>query len=121
MTPRVKAEFWVKAHLRRVEIAGAQAFIARRGDADAGSVLIVVNRLDGSSQLLVSATRQADERVWLSVTGADPAPDAAVRSEIERRVARDPDLWVLEIEDKAGRAFLDEPIDVIAPRGRVDK
>ena len=118
MSPRVKAEFWVKAHLRRVEIAGAQAFIARKGDPDAGSVLIVVNKLDGSSRLLVSATRQADERVWLSVTGAEPVPDSLVKSEIERRVARDPDLWVLEIEDKAGRAFLDEPIDVIEPRAR---
>lgn len=118
MTPRVKAEFWVKAHLRRVEVAGAQAFIARRGDPDAGSVLIVVNRLDGSSQLLVSASRQADERVWLAVMGAAPVADELVKSEIDRRVARDPDLWVLEIEDKAGRAFLDEPIDVVEPRTR---
>ena len=118
MSPRVKAEFWVKAHLRRVEIAGAQGFIARRGDPDAGSVLIVVNKLDGTSQLLVSATRQADERVWLSVTGAEPIADEIIKGEIDRRVSRDPDLWVLEIEDKEGRAFLDEPIDIIEPRTR---
>ena len=43
--------------------------------------------------------------------GPDWVEEADADAYIDRRVKNDPDLWVLEIEDREGRAFLDEKIE----------
>jgi hypothetical protein len=106
--PRLKAELWVKAHIRICEAQGAQAFVVRRGDETAGIVLLKVNRLDGHAYLLEPATGLDGARVWTRVTKSDDEADADAA--IARAVKRDPDLWVLEIEDRAGRHFLTEAV-----------
>lgn len=86
------------------------AVVRRRGDPDAGSILIRLDRLDGSSVLL-SQSRDAEGRqVWMSRNGAEPIPDPDVEQYIERRVKNDPDIWVLEIEDRDGQYQPDAPV-----------
>ena len=106
--PRLKAEFWVKAHIRICEAQGAQAFVVRRGDETAGIVLLKVNRLDGRVVLLEPATGLDGERTWTQLTKEQT--EAEADAVIARAVKRDPDLWVLEIEDREGRHFLTEPV-----------
>jgi hypothetical protein len=110
MAPRLKAEFWIMAHLRSCQVQGAQGFVVRRGDETAGAILIKVNRLDGQAMLLEPATGPDGARAWMRVTGADFVPEADADAAIARLVRRDPDLWVLEIEDREGRHFLTEPV-----------
>ena len=108
---RLKAAVWVKAHLRRCAAQGITAVIVRHGDDTAGSVLIKLNRLDGGCMVLTPGYRGDGMRVWLRASGADTLPEADADSYIERQVKRDPDLWVVEIEDRQGRHCLDEPIE----------
>jgi hypothetical protein len=108
--PRLKAEIWVKALIRRCEVEGASAMVVRRGDATSGVVLIKLNRLDGAAQVLTPARAGDGSFQWLSGTGTDPVPEAAADAYIERQRKFDPDLWVVEIEDRAGRHFLQEPV-----------
>jgi len=115
VTPRVKTELWVKALIRRAEIEGGQAMLVRRGDVDAGSVLLVLNGCAGKSRLLSAASRVDGTRVWLMVSGPDAVPDAELAADIATRLSRDPDLWVVEIEDRAYRAFVDDPIEIVTP------
>ncbi|MCB1406934.1 MAG: DUF1491 family protein [Rhodobacteraceae bacterium] len=107
MTPRLTADFWVHAYLARLRLADIPAYVVARGDANAGAVLIKQAPLDGTASL---HQRQfdplADHRSWVQVADG---PEPEIDARIARERARDPDLWVIEVEDPRRRTLLDEP------------
>jgi hypothetical protein len=109
---RLKSEIWVKAFLRRCAGAGAPAVVVRHGDDDAGAIFIRVNRLDGTSRVFGPAPAgydyAASDRRWTGRLDGTDATDAAADAFLAREAEFDPDLWVIEIEDRAGRHFLDD-------------
>ncbi|HMM15399.1 MAG TPA: DUF1491 family protein [Parvibaculum sp.] len=109
--PRLKAEIWVKALIRRCEIAGAQAMVVRRGDAASGTVVVKVSRLDRTASVFVPARAGDGSLVWMQATGAAPVAEPDADAYIERQRKFDPDIWVVEIEDRQGRHFLQEPVN----------
>ncbi len=96
MDARVKAGIWVQAALRLGNAAGRPGAVLRRGDADAGGVLVVLRGRQGLSVL--SQVRAGSEMSWLRATGPDPVDQAAADAYVARQVGRDPDLWVVELE-----------------------
>ena len=104
---RLTAEFWVKAYLARLRALGIPAFVTAHGDDHAGAVLVKLNTLDGSARAFVRRWDFAtDARRWeVLAEGAEADVDAT----LARQRRTDPDLWVIEVEDKAGRHLLDEP------------
>jgi hypothetical protein len=107
MSDRLTANFWVSAYLARLRLADIAAFVVAHGDDTAGTVLVKLNTLDGQA---VAYQRSFDlmsgARAWVILTQGDEAEvDAALR----RQRARDPDLWVIEVEDRQGRHLLDQP------------
>ena len=106
---RLKAGIYVNALVRRIFAVGSAAFVARHGDDDAGGIFIRVNRLDGHSGLLTQFSGMEGEAGW-RVLATPQTPDSEVDALLQREISRDPDLWVVEIEDKAGRHFLEEKI-----------
>lgn len=95
--PRIKAGLWVKMALRLGQADGRFAAVLKRGDADAGGVLVVLRAPQGLSVL--SQIRTTDgEAAWMRATGADPVDQATVDAYVARQVKFDPDLWVLEFE-----------------------
>jgi hypothetical protein len=106
----LSTDIWVYALIRRVEHGGAFAAILRKGDARAGAVLVkLVNRAEGWARLYAEATRGDGERVWMQPT---PATDEDELDRYVERTARiDPDIWVVEIDDRQGRHFLVEPVE----------
>ena len=107
---RLRSDIWVDALVRRAQAGGAFVYVARRGDDMAGAVLIKVGWMTGQAKVL-SPSQDADgNRVWLLVDGTDEMEEAKADAYIRRRTEKDPDLWVIEIEDKQGRPFVDEPI-----------
>ena len=107
MQPRLKSAIWVGAYLRRCAGEGANGYVVRKGDETSGSVLVRINLLDGRSRVFVATYAGDGSRVWTSALASDPASDADAEAYIARTVARDGDLWVIEIEDRAGQARLD--------------
>lgn len=104
--PRLTSALWVSAYRRRLEFQNIPVFLRHRGDDTAGAVLIKLNRLTGAATLYQRGFAFDGPRGWeILAEGADGDVEAA----IARQSARDPDLWVLEIEDAAGRTLLDEP------------
>ena len=108
---RLKSSIWVAAYIRRCNIEGASAVVRKRGAEEAGAIFIIVNRLDGTAVLYGPAPQSLiglgdDERRFIRLTppGATPL-DAETR--LQREFRFDPDLWVIEAEDKRGRHFLD--------------
>jgi hypothetical protein len=109
MLPRLISAIQVKAIIRRAEIAGAHAFLVRRGQQEAGALLLKLSRLDGSFTVLNQARRGDGELVWTRPLG-DSADESTVNAYLEKQLRFDPDLWILEIEDSQGRAFVDDPV-----------
>lgn len=107
----LKARFWIDALRWRAEAAGASIYIARRGDPDAGAVLVKVLLKERTARLFAPVRNFEGERVWAQPLGADSVPETEVDAYAERRADRDPDLWVVEIDDPKGRHFLEEPLE----------
>lgn len=104
---RLTAEFWVAAYLTRLRLADIPAFVTRKGDATAGSVLVKLNTLDGQGRVFQrSFDLMSGERNWVVLADG---PEADVDASLARQAGFDPDLWVIEVEDRAGRHLLDEP------------
>lgn len=107
---RIKTRFWVEALIRRAELGLAAAYVIRHGDEDAGIVLVKVALLDGTAQLYVPARDENGAPVWQCAREA-PVEEAELDAYCSRRAERDPDLWLIEIEDRQGRHFLTEPVE----------
>jgi hypothetical protein len=108
---RLRAEIWVKAYLRVCAAAGAPAVVLRHGDDDAGAIFIKINRLDGTARLFGPAPAGfetgAHERQWVPHLDAAGTREAEVDAHLARQAEFDPDLWVIEVEDRQGRHHLD--------------
>jgi hypothetical protein len=108
----LKTDFWASALIRRAQIAGVFAGVVKKGDTDAGAVLVKVATMDGRARLYGPARNGDGERIWLDLSaGALGDVEAEVDDYVRKRRASDPDLWVIEIEDRFGRHFLMEPVE----------
>src|SRR3954464_5080822 len=109
--PRLRSDFWVSAHLRRLGVEGIPAVMRRRGAPEAGAIFVKVDRLDGRADLygpapqaLIEADADGTRRFETLMAGALP-PDG--ETGLAKEVRFDPDLWIVEIDDRAGRHFLE--------------
>lgn len=104
---RLTADFWVSAYLARLRLADIPAYVVAKGDPTAGAVIVKCALLDGRARAFQrSYDLMTGERAWVMLAeGAEAEVDAA----LARQRRNDPDLWVIEIEDRAGRTLLDEP------------
>jgi len=93
----------VQACIRRGNAAGIPVVVVHKGDATRGSVLVKLNRLDGSCVVLAETQEMSGARAWIKGTGTEPVAEAAADDYIARNRKYDPDLWVIEIEDREGR------------------
>jgi hypothetical protein len=108
---RLKSGIWVAAYLRRRQIEGVAAVLRRRGSEEAGAIFIKVSRLDGSADLYGPAPQSAFDEARAVERMFDLAlaekPEADIEAYLARQIRYDPDLWIVEVEDRAGRSFLD--------------
>ncbi len=104
---RLTADLWVAAYLARLRLADIPAYLTARGDATAGAVVVKCATLDGLARAWQrSFDPMTGARVWMVLAeGAEAEVDAV----LTRLRGRDRDLWVIELEDRAGRTLLDEP------------
>jgi len=100
---RLPTELWVKAHLRRCVRENLPATLARRGSPHGGAVLLKLNQLEAGCRVLTQTRDLDGNPAWLPALKGQLVPEAEADAYIARAVARDPDLWVIEIEDRQGR------------------
>ena len=106
MSTRLTADFWVRAYLARLQAAHIPAYVVARGDPTAGAVLVKLATLDGQGRLYQrSFDLMTGARTWVVLA---EGPEADVDAAVLRQRRTDPDLWVIEIESRAGRTLLDE-------------
>ena len=111
---RVKSDLWVSALIRRAQAGGAFATVINKGAAEAGAIFVVVNNVQGGNTLYGPAP-QTDysvdgvaerrfERLLLDVEIQE------INQKISREKSFDPDIWLVEIEDRSGRTFIEEQV-----------
>jgi hypothetical protein len=106
---RLKSEIWVSAFLRRCQTQGIYGAVVRKGALEAGAIYVIVDHRDGTLHLFGPAPGPAydeeGERRWIEEI-AFPVPSDAVSKLLARRQAADPDIWIVEVEDRRGNAGL---------------
>ena len=111
---RIKSELWVQAYLRGCQGQGIAAVVVRRGDESAGAIYICINRLDRTVMLYGPAPAGLEggdtERRWVRCFAAGIITEQEAASYLARQVKFDSDIWIVEIEDRAGRRFLGDAV-----------
>lgn len=106
---RLKSELWVQAFLRRNSIEGRFGAVVKRGAAEAGAIFVIVNHLDGTHHLFGpppgSSIDESGERLWIAEL-SPPAVVSDVETFLAKRRKFDPDIWIVEVEDRQGTAGL---------------
>jgi hypothetical protein len=104
----LNSDLWVSALIRRAEIEGANATVVRRGDARAGTVIVkAYDTSTRQARLFTEAFGSDGDRLWIQpVIGTESELDAY----IDRQRGYDPDIWVVEVEDRQGRHFITETV-----------
>ena len=104
---RIPTELWVKAHIKRLNLEGIPVVVIRHGDPHSGIVILKLNQHDEGFRVM-SQMRHADGQLgWLEMCEGKSVSEEEADAYISRQTLRDPDLWVLEVEDRYGRHWFD--------------
>lgn len=95
----LKSELWIKSQIRTCDLNFLSAVVIRRGDSDAGAILLKMSRLSTGTEVYTQVRDPNGQRAWMCGTGKEPVSDSEASAFIEKQSKYDPDLWVLEIED----------------------
>jgi hypothetical protein len=113
---RLKSAIWVAAYVRRCNGESAFAVVRRRGAEDAGAIFIKLNRLDGTAELFGPAPQTAfddarpADRAFSRSFGNDPVAEEKVEEKLAKEIRFDPDIWIVEVEDRTGRHFIENVV-----------
>jgi hypothetical protein len=106
MDDRLPTGLWVMAHIRAADSQGVPMMVLRKGEPGRGTVILKINRLDGRFTVLVQV-REKERLSWSRGTGAEPVDEAVADAYIARQLRYDPDVWVIEVEDRQGRHWFE--------------
>lgn len=87
--------------------------VRQRGHEDAGAIFIKINHLNGKAELFGPAPQtvfdeaRPSDRAFMACFDTAPVDDARAEDRIGEEMKYDPDMWVIEVEDREGRTFLD--------------
>jgi len=109
---RLKSSIWVAAYLRRCQSEGVFGAVRRRGSEEAGAVFVKLALMNGNAILYAPAPQtvyddsRPIERIFMP-SPPQPVEERKIEERLVKEISFDPDVWIVEIEDKAGRHFLD--------------
>jgi len=96
---RLTSKFWVDAYLTRLRLNNIPAFVVAKGDHTAGNVMVNLNTLAGRAEAFQRSYDASGTRIWVTLSSG---ADAEVEASLARQRSFDPDIWIIEVEDKQG-------------------
>lgn len=106
MSAHLPAGLEVTGLVRAAQAAGGFAMVLNKGEPDAGTLLVVITSGGRDSRAWERMPALDGTRAWHCAQRQDPADPLAFESWVQRRIARDPDLWVLELDLADGERLL---------------
>ena len=107
---RVTSGFWVGSYLRRAMAEGCFTSVVKRGAEEAGAIFVILNHCNSEFSLFGQAPQSVfndimdSERLFTVLI--ESVREEVVLERLEREKSFDPDLWILENEDRSSRSFL---------------
>ena len=98
---RLPTALWVEVHLRRLGNQGIPYYVLNTGAYAAGTVLLKLNGLENGCALLIQQRDIDGNLGWADALNEETVDEKRADEYIQRAITRDPDLWVIEIEDRA--------------------
>ncbi len=98
LPPRLRTDLVARALLRQSGLDGRSAMLLRKGDPDAGGILVVLVGRNGDGVVLSQTRTPEGHAAWCRGTGENPISADQIQAYVDRQLTYDPDLWVLEIE-----------------------
>ena len=109
--PRLKTEMLVSAALRLADRHAISAAIMHRGDPDAGALFLEIEKGMHQAKLLCRVTAFDGGYEWLCIGEDGWQLPIDIQELVARERDRDPDCWVVSVQDAQGRnifALLDD-------------
>lgn len=100
---RIPTDLWVAAHVRQCAARNIPIYIARKGAPAAGTVMVKIILRDKTCKLLNQSRDEEGNMAWMDVFDGATVDEKKAGEYIHRTTARDPDLWVIEVEDAEGK------------------
>lgn len=98
---RLPTALYVDAHLRRLDAAGVYYYILQRGAYASGTILLKINGFENGCVLLQQQRNLDGQMGWMKMLKGDTGSESDADAYIQRAIARDPDLWAIEVENRA--------------------
>ena len=108
----LKSELIIKSVTRIAQREGVPIFILKKGDFDSGIILIKIDLLNGKGRLLrrnlsYSLDKDMSFVEFIKLHDSTELVYSDLNKLVANEVRIDPDIWVVEIEDKKGRNFFE--------------
>lgn len=96
---RLPTGLWVEAVLRPLNERGIFYYIINKGNHASGVVMVKLNGLDNGCSLLIQQRDLDGNLGWMHALDEENLEEQKADAYIQRAIERDPDLWVIEVED----------------------
>ncbi len=100
---RIPTSLYVDTHLAQLTAQGIPYYILNKGPDSSGIVLLKLFASGRSCQLLIQQRDLDGKMGWMHALCKEEVVEREADAYITRAISRDPDLWVIEIEDAAMR------------------
>ena len=105
---RLPTAMWVSATIRRLSVEAVPAMVVHKGEGGSGILVVKLNLLDGTAKVLTESRDMDGGLGWMAPLGEEAMPEDKVDAYLSRSADRDPDIWVIEIEDRRGENPFDD-------------
>lgn len=111
MDARLPAHIEVSALIRRVEAEGGFAMVIRKGERDAGTILVILSERGENSRLYERMPSVGGGREWHRILTEDTEKKQEFSDYVTRRGEQDRDTWIIELDIADGERFIGDLID----------
>ena len=103
MEERLPTELWIAAHVRQCATKGVPVYITRKGEPNAGTVIVKIV-IRGMGCRVFNQFRSPEGKMgWFDLYEGQIVDETRADQYIKQARDRDPDVWVVEVEDVNGK------------------
>jgi hypothetical protein len=108
MDSRLPAHVDVSALVRQVNAAGGFAAVIRKGERDAGTILLQLVENGRNARVFERMPQLDGSRKWTLIKSEAIDSKQEIDEYLNRRSHQDPDLWIVELDIPDGERFIPE-------------